>query len=185
MLCCRGVREGNVDMPKEVRKDLQEFQTALRLPGTEEQQKTQTAAGSKSNAASSPKDFKVSSTPAAQAQQAGGKSSAASPSKDTKVTATSAAQGQQAGSKSSPTAAASMPSSSQPSATKTPQVHHLLSCSRLYICSSSFLPQTFHHWSTNITTYLHSSCAASLLSVLPGGRRSPSNPKLDLQGFKF
>ena len=100
---CRGVREGNVEMPREVKKDLKEFQTALRLPGTEEQQKTQSAAGPKSGAASPPQDFKVSSTPAAQAQKADPKSS--------------------------PTAAASMPSSSQPApASKPPQVclktHH-------------------------------------------------------------
>ncbi|KAK9822516.1 hypothetical protein WJX74_000542 [Apatococcus lobatus] len=118
----QGVREGNVEMPKEVKKDLKEFQTALRLPGTEEQQKTQSAAGPKSSAANPPKDFKVTSTPAAQAQKAGSKSGAASPPQKTKAaTATQAAQAQQAGSKSSPTAAASRPSSSQPSPTKPSQ----------------------------------------------------------------
>ena len=103
---CRGVREGNIEMPKEVKKDLKEFQTALRLPGTEEQQKTQSAAGPKSGAVSPSKDLKVSSTPAAQAQKADVKSS--------------------------PAAAASVPSSSQPApASKPAQVCFEVSHCRL------------------------------------------------------
>ncbi len=97
---CRGIRDGKAEMPKDVKEDIQQFQTALKLPGTEEQQKTASAAGPRSGAASPSKGS----------------------DKGPKVTATPAAQAQKTGAKPSPTAATPMPSTSSPAAEKPSQV---------------------------------------------------------------
>ncbi len=82
-------------MPKEVKEDLREFQTTFRLPNTEGQQQSSRPAA----LAGGPK---LTATPAAEAQHA-----------------------DKASDKPSPTAAESMPSTSQSAPAKPPKVHPL------------------------------------------------------------
>ena len=98
-------------MPKEVKEDLREFQTTFRLPNTEGQQQSSRPAA----LAGGPK---LTATPAAEAQHA-----------------------DKASDKPSPTAAESMPSTSQSAPAKPPKVHPLgwLSEQKDYILTAAHL----------------------------------------------